>query len=49
MESISIPHRYRAKQDIEIAGLMAALFSWGNRTAIIKKPGGRIAHGRRAL
>ncbi|MBL0190533.1 MAG: TIGR02757 family protein [Saprospiraceae bacterium] len=37
LDPISIPHRYRARQDIEIAGLMAALFSWGNRTAIIKK------------
>ncbi|RTL56924.1 MAG: TIGR02757 family protein [Sphingobacteriales bacterium] len=36
-DPISVPHRYTQKQDIEIAGLFAALFSWGNRTAIIQK------------
>ncbi|MDE3125881.1 MAG: DUF2400 family protein, partial [Bacteroidota bacterium] len=36
-DPISVPHRYSKKQDIEIAGLFAALFSWGNRTAIIQK------------
>lgn len=36
-DPISIPHRFTKKQDIEIAGLFAALFSWGNRTTIINK------------
>lgn len=36
-DPISIPHLFDRKQDIEIAGLFAALFAWGNRTIIIKK------------
>jgi len=36
-DPISIPHRFIAKQDIEIAGFFAALFAWGNRTTIINK------------
>ncbi|PZX59520.1 TIGR02757 family protein [Hydrotalea sandarakina] len=36
-DPISVPHRFSLQQDIEIAGLFAALFSWGNRTAIIQK------------
>jgi len=36
-DPISIPHQFSKKQDIEIAGLFAALFSWGNRTTIINK------------
>jgi uncharacterized protein (TIGR02757 family) len=36
-DPISIPHRFIVKQDIEIAGLFAALFAWGNRTTIINK------------
>ena len=32
-----MPHRFSKKQDIEIAGLFAAIFSWGNRTTIIQK------------
>ncbi len=36
-DPICIPHLFAKKQDIEIAGLFAALFSWGNRTIIIKK------------
>ncbi len=36
-DPISIPHRFNKKQDIEIAGLFAALFAWGNRTTIINK------------
>ncbi len=34
-DPISIPHRFSKVQDIEIAGLFAALLAWGNRTAII--------------
>jgi uncharacterized protein (TIGR02757 family) len=36
-DPISIPHSFTKKQDIEIAGFFAALFSWGNRTTIINK------------
>jgi uncharacterized protein (TIGR02757 family) len=36
-DPICIPHLFTRKQDIEIAGLFAALFAWGNRTIIIKK------------
>ncbi|HUB59058.1 MAG TPA: DUF2400 domain-containing protein [Puia sp.] len=36
-DPISIPHAYRKKQDIEIAGFFTAVFSWGNRTTIIRK------------
>lgn len=34
-DPISIPHRFKQKQDIEIAGLFAATLAWGNRTSII--------------
>lgn len=34
-DPIVIPHRYTLKQDIEIAGLFAAVLAWGNRTSII--------------
>lgn len=34
-DPISVPHRFTQKQDIEIAGLFAALLAWGNRTTII--------------
>jgi len=36
-DPISIPHLFNEKQDIEIAGLFAAVFAWGNRTTIIGK------------
>lgn len=35
-DPIQIPHRFSVKQDIEIAGFLAATISWGNRKAIIK-------------
>ena len=35
-DPIQIPHRCSLKQDIEIAGFLAATISWGNRKAIIK-------------
>ena len=38
-DPISIPHQFRKKQDIEIAAFFAAIFSWGNRTTIIRKSG----------
>ena len=36
-DPVSIPHLFTLKQDIEISGLFAAVFSWGNRTTIIQK------------
>jgi uncharacterized protein (TIGR02757 family) len=36
-DPVSIPHLFTKKQDIEIAGLFAAVFAWGNRTTIINK------------
>jgi len=36
-DPICIPHDYKKKQDIEIAGFFAAIFAWGNRTTIINK------------
>jgi uncharacterized protein (TIGR02757 family) len=35
-DPIQIPHRFNVKQDIEIAGFLAATISWGNRKSIIK-------------
>ncbi|MER3498694.1 MAG: TIGR02757 family protein [Chitinophagaceae bacterium] len=36
-DPISIPHLFKKKEDIEIAGFFAAIFSWGNRKTIIQK------------
>ena len=36
-DPICIPHLFSQPQDIEIAGLFAAIFAWGNRTTIIQK------------
>ncbi len=36
-DPVCIPHLFIKKQDIEIAGLFAAVFAWGNRTTIIQK------------
>lgn len=36
-DPICIPHLFTLQQDIEIAGLFAAVFAWGNRTTIINK------------
>ncbi|MGG5210344.1 TIGR02757 family protein [Chryseobacterium sp. MIQD13] len=35
-DPIQIPHRFTLKQDIEIAGFLAATISWGNRKSIIR-------------
>jgi uncharacterized protein (TIGR02757 family) len=35
-DPIQIPHMYEGKEDIEIAGFMAAVIAWGNRTSILK-------------
>lgn len=36
-DPVCIPHGFTRKQDVEIAGLFAAVFAWGNRTTIINK------------
>jgi uncharacterized protein (TIGR02757 family) len=37
LDPISIPHQYKKKQDIEIAGLLAAVLAWGQRVTVINK------------
>lgn len=34
-DPVSIPHLFTKREDIEIAGLLAAVISWGNRKAIL--------------
>lgn len=34
-DPIVVPHQFSKRQDIEIAGLFAAVLAWGNRTSII--------------
>ena len=36
-DPVCIPHLFSKKQDIEIAGFFAAIFSWGIRKTIINK------------
>ncbi len=36
-DPISIPHLFRKKQDVEIAGFFAAVLAWGQRGTIIRK------------
>ena len=36
-DPVCIPHLFTKQPDIEIAGLFAAVFAWGNRATIIKK------------
>src|SRR5687768_7686148 len=36
-DPVSIPHFFSRKQDIEIAGLFAAVLAWGQRKTIIRK------------
>lgn len=36
-DPVCIPHRYTRKQDIEIAGLFAAVLAWGQRKTVIRK------------
>ncbi|GDX53297.1 TIGR02757 family protein [Bacteroidota bacterium] len=36
-DPVCIPHLFSKKQDIEIAGLFAAVFAWGQRKTIINK------------
>jgi uncharacterized protein (TIGR02757 family) len=35
-DPVSIPHRFTAREDIEIAGFLAATIAWGNRVAILR-------------
>lgn len=35
-DPIQIPHRFSAKEDIEISGFLTATIAWGNRKSIIK-------------
>jgi uncharacterized protein (TIGR02757 family) len=35
-DPISIPHQFKIKEDIEIAGFLTATLSWGNRKSIIQ-------------
>ena len=35
-DPISIPHRFKRKEDIEIAGLLVSTISWGSRKGIVK-------------
>jgi len=39
LDPIQIPHLYEEKEDIEIAGFLAAVIAWGNRQSIIKSAG----------
>lgn len=36
-DPVCIPHEFTKKQDIEIAGFLAAVFAWGKRKTIINK------------
>jgi uncharacterized protein (TIGR02757 family) len=36
-DPVSIPHMFKKKQDIEIAGFFAAMLAWGQRVTIIRK------------
>ena len=36
-DPVSLPHRYVARADIEIAGFVAAMFAWGQRPTILAK------------
>ncbi|WP_335965261.1 TIGR02757 family protein [Galbibacter sp. PAP.153] len=35
-DPIQVPHQFKQKEDIEIAGFLAATIAWGNRKSIIK-------------
>ncbi len=37
LDPIIIPHQFKKRQDIEIAGLLAAVMAWGQRATIINK------------
>ena len=35
-DPVSIPHQFTKKEDVEIAGFLAATIAWGNRVAILR-------------
>lgn len=35
-DPISVPHRYTAREDIEIAGMLASTIAWGQRKTIVR-------------
>ena len=35
-DPIQIPHRFKQKEDVEIAGFLTASIAWGNRLSILK-------------
>ena len=43
-DPISIPHQYSRKEDIEIAGFLAATISWGNRRSILNDANKMMKH-----
>lgn len=38
-DPISVPRSFTARRDIEISGLLTALFAWGNRKSILRSAG----------
>ena len=38
-DPVSIPHRFTAKEDIEISGFLTATIAWGNRKMILRNAG----------
>ncbi len=44
VDPISIPHRFTRKEDIEIAGFLAAAIAWGNRVAILRSADRMLAY-----
>ncbi len=43
-DPIQIPHGYSLKEDIEIAGFLAAVIAWGNRSSIIRNAGRMLGY-----
>lgn len=43
-DPISIPHKFSTKEDIEIAGFLAATIAWGNRKSILKNANKMMDH-----
>ncbi|MGZ3900931.1 MAG: DUF2400 family protein, partial [Bacteroidia bacterium] len=43
LDPVSIPHQFTKKEDIEIAGFLAATIAWGNRKSILNNAGKLMA------
>lgn len=43
-DPVQIPHRYKRKEDVEIAGLFAATLAWGKRSYILKSTSTLLQH-----